>query len=89
MVLRPSSGRSSGCPRSDRFQQPRCGVGQVVDLSAGEGGHLLGQFTHLMAFGHLVEDLHALLVPEVLQRQLDAATESRMWMKARVWPPVP
>ena len=47
---------------------------QVVDLSAGEGGHLLGQFTHLMAFGHLVEDLHPLpLFRRVFQRQLNAA----------------
>ena len=42
------------------FNSLVAGVGQVVDLSAGEGSHLLGYFTHLMAFGHLVEDLHSL-----------------------------
>ena len=42
------------------FNSLVAGVGQVVDLSAGEGSHLLGKFTHLVAFGHLVKDLHPL-----------------------------
>lgn len=49
------------------------GVGEVIDLGAGQGGDLLGQFAHLMALSHLVEDLDPLaLGGGVLQGQLDA-----------------
>ena len=56
------------------FHRLVAGVGQMVDLGAGQGGHFLGQFAHLVALGHLVEDLHPLaLLGRVLKGQLHAA----------------
>ncbi len=49
-------------------------VGQVVHLRAGESSHLLGQFSHLMTFGHLIEDLDPFArFRRILKGQLHAA----------------